>query len=101
MCCNGGVTLMTYDQAQPMLNHANCADVTIGLLTVYLSLLECVQTFSLYLIIQETETTVADAKTLLYSWIALKQADPASCEYREKLPIVQAIVNKVVKYGRC
>lgn len=104
-CCNGNNNITStpslYGALTPALSHANCEDITIGLLTTFLTLVKCVQEHSLYEIIGEDQGNIISTKELLENWIALKAVDPTSCKYQTKLPLVQSVINKIVKFGRC
>lgn len=100
-CCGQTTQTTVYANRASQLSHANCKDVTIGLLNVFLGLVNCVIQHDLYTIVQEQPNTLSDLKVLLEAWITAKQADPMTCEFHDKLPIAQAIVNKIVRYGRC
>jgi len=83
------------------LSHADCAGVTIDLLNIFLRLINCVESNNLYTQVNLSIAEVTNGKTLLTAWIAAKELNPASCDHQEKLPLVQAIVNRIVAFGQC
>lgn len=90
---NNGVT--------QILSHADCEGITIDLLNMFLKIAVCTITNNTFLQAGSNEAEVNSTITLLNSWIAAKQADPATCQYQEKLPLIQAVINKLVAFGQC
>lgn len=82
-------------------NQNECRGITIDLLQMYLRPIECYIKYGLYENIQSTQLELQNAQTYLENYIAAKQADPETCEYREQLPIVQTIVNRIISAGIC
>lgn len=83
------------------LSHGECAGITIDLLTMFLNLVKCLQRHGSYAEVTVSETEAASTKTILETWIIAKELDPTTCEYQEKLPLIQAVITKIVAYGRC
>jgi hypothetical protein len=105
MCCGNNGSVASYNGYIPgpsqVLSHADCEGVTIDLLNMWLRLIICVETNSLYTSVSITPDEVNSAKSLLATWIAAKEIDPASCDHQEKMPLIQALINKIVAFGQC
>lgn len=104
-CCGNGGSNVSYNGYIPgpsnKLSHSECEGVTIDLLNMWLRLITCVETHNLYTSVSITQNEVQSGKTLLATWIAAKEIDPASCEHQEKMPLIQALINKIVAFGQC
>lgn len=83
------------------LNHQDCQGVHIDLLNMFFRILDCIRKYSMYQRAGVSEQEITAALVILTNWIAVKQVDPASCQYQDKLPLIQVLVNKSVAYGQC
>lgn len=101
-CGNNQISLATGSQEGiQVLNHNDCEGITTDLLIMFIGIIECTRSSGR---LQQAAITAEDANNtieLLKKWIEVKQQDPGTCEYQDKLPIVQAIVQKAILTGTC
>lgn len=86
---------------QMIISHGDCEGITTDLLNMFLRLIQCVRNHNIYSLVDVTRIEVDAFESTLIDWIAKKQVDPATCEYQEKLPLLQAIINRIVTFGQC
>lgn len=87
--------------SQKSLSHANCEDVTLGILKVYQRLTDCGIVNKVYTSIGITKETIESTNEILLNWINEKEIDPATCKFHDKLGSIKIVINKLVIYGRC
>jgi hypothetical protein len=85
----------------PSLSHGDCEGIGIGLLSMFMRLMKCVQQHNIYTQVKVSQAEVESGISMLTVWIAAKEQDPATCEHQEKLPLIQNIAQRIVQYGQC
>lgn len=82
-------------------DHNQCGGITADLLRMYLRPIQCYLTHQLWARIGSNQSELESARLYLETYIAAKDADPNTCEYREQLPIVQALVSRMHQENIC
>jgi len=102
-CPDNIVTGMSYvpGSGLKVQSLGSCEGVTIDLLNMFLRLFICVKTNNLYDLVKISQTEVSNGENILNLWIKAKELDPSTCDYQDKLFLIQELVNRIVAFGRC
>lgn len=102
-CANQGGSSMRInsDGTVQVLNHSDCGGITVDLLDMFLHVIQCTKDTNRLEMAGITETDADSTILLLGDWISKKIEDPGTCEYQEKLPVVQEIIQKAIITGIC
>jgi hypothetical protein len=71
------------------------------MLDMFLGIITCTKLTNRLALAQITEAEADSTIALLSTWRAIKQDNPEACDHQEKLPIVQAVIQKAIMTGTC
>lgn len=93
--------LQSGTSAVTVVNHSTCSGILISLLRSWKTLVSCTLENNLTAYMGLNKTEVENANSILDQWIIAKTNDPDTCEFRDKLPVIQIIVTQIVSKGKC
>lgn len=100
-CGCGQIPQIDLTRPNLVYNHNLCSDITVDLLMQYQRPIQCYITNNLGSQTGISDMELQNANTVLSNYIIAKAADPNTCEFKEQLPIIQALVTKIIIKGMC
>lgn len=84
-----------------VVDNSECAGITLDLLEMFLRPVQCYLRNGFGSNIGVTASQLQNTQHYLELYISAKRADPETCQYKEELPQVQSLINKIISAGIC